>query len=200
MSVKGEGRRGRRGRWLLLAVLLGAVAWIVRSRRAAAAADIGTGWPPPRPTGAGAEWLNPAADGAARAAAAPRHSAGVNGACAISASASNAAPAWTPPAPAPRAVASPVREAAPATRRPSPRPRVAAPAPPARNGLPRGAATALPDGSAPGPEYTVKGNAGSMLFHTPTSPYFGRTKAEYWFRTADDARAAGFTEWTPRKR
>ena len=87
-------------------------------------------------------------------------------------------------------------------RRPSPRPRAAAltPPAPAREDLPPGAAEALPDGSAPGPEYTIKGKAGSMLFHPPGSPYFARTKAEYWFRTAEDARAAGFTEWTPRKR
>lgn len=58
----------------------------------------------------------------------------------------------------------------------------------------------LPDGSPPGPDYTIKGNAGSMLFHPPTSPYFKRTKAEVWFRTAEEARAAGFTEWAPRKR
>ncbi|MDT7615196.1 hypothetical protein [Pseudonocardia sp.] len=61
-------------------------------------------------------------------------------------------------------------------------------------------APALEDGSAPGPEYTIKGNADSMLFHPPTSPYYKRTRAEVWFRTADEARAAGFTEWTPKRR
>ena len=61
-------------------------------------------------------------------------------------------------------------------------------------------ASPLPDGAAPGPEYTIKGNADSMLFHTPDSPYYKRTKAEVWFREADEARAAGFTEWTPKKR
>lgn len=67
---------------------------------------------------------------------------------------------------------------------------------------PSGAALtpAPPDGSPPGPEYTIKGKAGSMLFHPPSSPYYKRTKAEIWFRTPEDARAAGFTEWTPRKR
>jgi hypothetical protein len=63
-----------------------------------------------------------------------------------------------------------------------------------------GAAAPLPDGSAPGPEYTIKGNAGSMLFHLPSSPYYGRTKPALWFRTAEDARAAGFTEWKPKRR
>jgi len=34
-----------------------------------------------------------------------------------------------------------------------------------------------------------------MLFHSPDSPYYKRTKAEVWFRTVTDARAAGFTDW-----
>jgi hypothetical protein len=63
-----------------------------------------------------------------------------------------------------------------------------------------GAAAPLPDGSAPGPEYTIKGNAGSMLFHLPSSPYYERTKPALWFRTPEDARAAGFTEWKPKRR
>jgi hypothetical protein len=146
MAENVEEHRDRRSAWLLgLAAVLAIVAWIVRSRRAAAAADIGSRRPlapVPSPTGA-------------------------------------------------------------AVRRPSPQPRTpAAPAVPApsRDGLPAGAAAALPDGSPRGPEYTIKGNAGSMIFHPPTSPYFARTKAEYWFRTPEEARAAGFTEWTPRRR
>ena len=70
----------------------------------------------------------------------------------------------------------------------------AAPAGVGAGALPR------PDGSAPGPEFTVKGNAHSMLFHTPESPYFERTRAEVWFRTADEAVAAGFTEWRAHRR
>lgn len=58
----------------------------------------------------------------------------------------------------------------------------------------------LPDGSAPSEEFTIKGNAGSMLFHTKESPYHGRTKAEVWFRTPADAEAAGFTAWNKRRR
>ncbi len=57
-----------------------------------------------------------------------------------------------------------------------------------------------PGGAAPGPEFTIKGNADSMLFHTPDSPYFERTRAEVWFRTADEAVAAGFTEWRAHRR
>jgi hypothetical protein len=56
----------------------------------------------------------------------------------------------------------------------------------------------LPDGSAPTAEFTIKGNAGSMLFHTKESPYYGRTKAEVWFRNPADAEAAGFTGWNKR--
>jgi hypothetical protein len=63
-----------------------------------------------------------------------------------------------------------------------------------------GAAAPLPDGSPPGPAYTIKGNAGSMLFHLPSSPYYERTKPDMWFRTAEDATAAGFTQWRPKKR
>jgi hypothetical protein len=63
-----------------------------------------------------------------------------------------------------------------------------------------GSAPSLPDGSPPGPEYTIKGNAGSMLYHLPSSPYYKRTKPGMWFRTPEDARAAGFTEWRPKKR
>ncbi len=49
--------------------------------------------------------------------------------------------------------------------------------------------------------FTIKGNAQSMLFHTPDSPYYGRTKPEVWFRTEADAERAGFTKYTrkPRK-
>ncbi|RZS40759.1 hypothetical protein EV193_10372 [Herbihabitans rhizosphaerae] len=59
-----------------------------------------------------------------------------------------------------------------------------------------GSAEPLADGAAPSKEYTVKGNADSMMFHTTDSPYYGRTKAEVWFKTAADAEKAGFTAWT----
>ena len=58
----------------------------------------------------------------------------------------------------------------------------------------------LADGSAPAAEFTIKGNAGSMLFHTEESPYYGRTKAEVWFRSPAEAEAAGFTGWNKRRR
>jgi hypothetical protein len=111
----------------------------------------------------------------------------------------------TPPGPAARALFSPpevngTSPVEPPAARPSPTPRPRPAASAAGNRYGPGSAAPLSDGSAPGPEYTIKGNAGSMLFHRPDSPYYARTKAEVWFRTATDARAAGFTEWVPRSR
>jgi large subunit ribosomal protein L17 len=40
--------------------------------------------------------------------------------------------------------------------------------------------------------YPVKGNADSMKFHTPESPYYDRTVAEVWFASPEAAEAAGF--------
>jgi hypothetical protein len=57
-----------------------------------------------------------------------------------------------------------------------------------------------PDGEAPSPEYTIKGNADSMLFYTPQSPSYEGTRAEVWFRTVEEAVAAGFKESRPRRR
>ncbi|MBW3085750.1 hypothetical protein KEM60_01958 [Austwickia sp. TVS 96-490-7B] len=53
--------------------------------------------------------------------------------------------------------------------------------------------SALPlDGGAAPEGFTVKGNKDSMKYHTPESPYYDRTVAEVWFRTAEAAAAAGF--------
>ena len=38
------------------------------------------------------------------------------------------------------------------------------------------------------------------LFHTAESPYFGRTKADVWFRTPADAENAGFAAWNHKKK
>jgi large subunit ribosomal protein L4 len=40
--------------------------------------------------------------------------------------------------------------------------------------------------------FPIKGNASSMLYHLPGTSFYGRTIAEIWFATADDAEAAGF--------
>ena len=56
-----------------------------------------------------------------------------------------------------------------------------------------GADSAAPteDGSAP-EGFDIKGNADSMKFHAPSSPWYARTKAEVWFKTTEAAEAAGF--------
>jgi large subunit ribosomal protein L17 len=57
--------------------------------------------------------------------------------------------------------------------------------------LPEGAAAANEDGSAP-EGYTVKGNADSGLYHEPEGQWYDQTIAEFWFKSAEDAEAAGF--------
>jgi small subunit ribosomal protein S2 len=52
-------------------------------------------------------------------------------------------------------------------------------------------AAPLEDGSAPD-GFEVKGNKTSKKFHAPSSPWYDRTNAEVWFRTAEAAEAAGF--------
>ena len=66
-------------------------------------------------------------------------------------------------------------------------------------GFGEGSARSGPDGLGPR-GWDVKGNADSMLFHTPQSPWYGRTKAEVWFRDAASAQAAGFTDARERRR
>jgi large subunit ribosomal protein L17 len=57
-----------------------------------------------------------------------------------------------------------------------------------------GSHAALEDGSEPEGGYPIKGNADSMLYHTPDSEYYDRTVAEVWFKTEEDAEAAGFAK------
>lgn len=47
-------------------------------------------------------------------------------------------------------------------------------------------------GDNPPAGYDIKGNADSGKYHTPESPWHGRTKAEVWFNSAEAAEAAGF--------
>jgi large subunit ribosomal protein L22 len=56
-----------------------------------------------------------------------------------------------------------------------------------------GSHVALEDDSQP-EGYPIKGNTNSMKYHTPESPFYGRTHAEVWFATEDDAEAAGFAK------
>jgi large subunit ribosomal protein L4 len=56
-----------------------------------------------------------------------------------------------------------------------------------------GAVNALADGSQP-EGYDIKGNADSMLYHTPGSRFYKQTAAEVWFATEEAAEAAGFSK------
>ena len=62
-----------------------------------------------------------------------------------------------------------------------------------------GSVRARSDGSSPEPAYLVKGKIATKVFYTPAAAYYTRTRADVWFRTPDDARAAGFTERAPRR-
>jgi large subunit ribosomal protein L22 len=54
--------------------------------------------------------------------------------------------------------------------------------------------SALPDDDGSPPEgFEIKGNAQSMLYHTPDSRYYKATKAEVYFDTVESAEAAGFS-------
>lgn len=63
-----------------------------------------------------------------------------------------------------------------------------------------GAVRARTDGRSPESGYRVKGNSRSKLYHTMQSPYYERTKATVWFRTAAEAERAGFSPWNWRTR
>jgi large subunit ribosomal protein L4 len=58
--------------------------------------------------------------------------------------------------------------------------------------LPKGAKAPLKSGGAP-KGYEIKGNADSGLFHEPDGQWYDATVAEFYFKTAEDAEAAGFT-------
>ena len=99
-----------------------------------------------------------------------------------------------------------VVEAAPATEGSSPR----RPLPPRRRqprrsptsrrradeddkpALPKGAKAPLKSGKAP-KGYEIKGNADSGKYHEPDGQWYDATDAEFYFKSAEDAEAAGFT-------
>jgi len=58
--------------------------------------------------------------------------------------------------------------------------------------VPAGAVTANDDGSSPDDAYTVKGNLDSMKYHEADGQWYEQTRAEFWFKSAEDAEAAGF--------
>ena len=57
--------------------------------------------------------------------------------------------------------------------------------------LPKGAKAPLKSGNAP-KGYEVKGNADSGLYHEPDGQWYDATEPEFWFKSAEDAEAAGF--------
>jgi large subunit ribosomal protein L4 len=59
--------------------------------------------------------------------------------------------------------------------------------------LPQGAKAPLKSGNAP-KGYEIKGNADSGKYHAPGGQWYDATEAEFWFKTAEDAEAAGFVE------
>ncbi|HQF04382.1 MAG TPA: 50S ribosomal protein L17 [Phycicoccus sp.] len=58
--------------------------------------------------------------------------------------------------------------------------------------IPAGALAANEDGSSPDADYTVKGNGDSGKYHVEGSQWYDATIAEFWFKSAEDAEAAGF--------
>ena len=59
---------------------------------------------------------------------------------------------------------------------------------------PEGAIAANADGSSPDAEYVVKGNADSGRYHEADGQWYDQTVAEFWFKSAADAEAAGFVK------
>ncbi len=56
-----------------------------------------------------------------------------------------------------------------------------------------GADSAAPQENGEAPAgFEIKGNKTSKKFHAPSSPWYDRTNAEVWFRTAEAAEQAGF--------
>lgn len=77
---------------------------------------------------------------------------------------------------------------------------VVEPAPAAEVPLPEPEPTPEPEPSPKEPEPEpatpepplIKGKKSSMIYHTPSSGSYARTKADVWFHTEDEAVAAGF--------
>jgi large subunit ribosomal protein L4 len=61
----------------------------------------------------------------------------------------------------------------------------------AKPALPKGAKAPLKSGGAP-KGYDVKGNADSGMYHEPDGQWYDQTEAEFYFKSAEDAEAAGF--------
>ena len=187
----------RRRRTLLVPLLgIGVAAWAVRSRLA----ERGTlhdGWQPlpprrvtPDRTAVAAAELEPVAEPAP----VPEYEPAPRLKLAVPASVAEATPEPEPdPGVEPEPVHARTRAVPAATAVAS----VTAPALPDAPFGP-GSAPAL-DGASPDPDYVVKGKTATRVFYAPGSAYYARTRADVWFRTADDASAAGFTPRSSRR-
>jgi hypothetical protein len=60
-----------------------------------------------------------------------------------------------------------------------------------------GSASAASDGSGPS-DYTVKADAGAMVYYEEGHPEYEQTRADVWFESTAHAEAAGFR--APRRR
>lgn len=97
-----------------------------------------------------------------------------------------------------KAKAKPAQKAVPAKAEPTKAAAAEAPAPEADTSAatktqPYGPGSKAPLKSGNAPKgHEIKGNADSMKFHTPDSPWYDQTVAEVWFDSEESARAAGF--------
>jgi hypothetical protein len=186
----------RRRRRLLVPLLgLGVAAWVVRSRLAERR-TLQEGWQPlpPRPVHHPAPVSEPADEPAPSAQLEPAEPEPELVPAA-------AQPVTTKPAAGKPAAGKPA--AAGSATRARTVPAAAAVASVAAPALPdapfgSGSVRANADGSSPDAEHVVKGKTATRVFYAPGSPYYTRTRADVWFRTADDAQAAGFTPRAPR--
>jgi len=213
--MAGRVSRRRQRRLLVPLLVLGVAAWLVR-RRLDEGQRLDEGWHELPP----ASWpvpdepvrLAPAAQPAAHAAPEPAPAA-PKPAPPKAAPPKPAPPKPAPPKPAPPAAVAPVPAGtAPAAAPPGlPFEQAAARSVRAATAVASVAAPALPDvpfpgsvraesdGTSPDPDFTVKGKTATKVFHAPGGAYYTRTRADVWFRTTADARAAGFTERGPRR-
>jgi hypothetical protein len=181
----------RRTRLLVPLLGLGVAAWVVRSRLAERR-TLQEGWQPlpPRPVHHPAPVSEPADEPGPSAQLEP----------AVPEPEPELVPAAARPVAAQPAASKPVAAGAARARTV---PAAAAVASVAASALPdapfgSGSVRANADGSSPDAEHVVKGKTATRLFYAPGSPYYARTRADVWFRTADDAQAAGFTPRAPR--
>ena len=98
---------------------------------------------------------------------------------------------WAAPAASGRVRKTTEAKAAPKAARTEKADKAAEPEVAAFAAVPEGAKAPLKSGNAP-KGYDIKGNADSGLYHEPDGQWYDATVAEFWFKSAEDAEAAGF--------